>query len=93
MQKLKITGLSILSGLLMGISWPETGGIAPLFFIALLPLLWMEDFVSQDSNKLKSRHVFFNGYLALISFILASSINLPTSCNAITSLFIKCILL
>ncbi len=68
MQKFKLTGFSILSGLLMGISWPETGGIAPLFFIALLPLLWMEDVVSQNSNNLKSRYVFFNGYLAFFTF-------------------------
>ena len=37
MQKLKLAGLAILSGLLMGVSWPETGGLAPLFFVALLP--------------------------------------------------------
>ncbi|MDB4534146.1 apolipoprotein N-acyltransferase [Vicingaceae bacterium] len=68
MQKLKLTGLAILSGLLMGISWPETGGIAPLFFIALIPLLYMEHIVSQNPEKLKSRHVFFNGYLAFLIF-------------------------
>jgi apolipoprotein N-acyltransferase len=68
MQKLKLTGLAILSGLLMGISWPETGGIAPLFFIALIPLLYLEHLVSQNPEKLKSRHVFFNAYLAFLTF-------------------------
>ena len=68
MQKIKLAGLAILSGLLMGISWPETGGIAPLFFIALIPLLYLEHLVSQNPVKLKSRHVFFNGYLAFFTF-------------------------
>lgn len=68
MQKLKLASLSILSGLLMGISWPETVGIAPLFFIALIPLLYIEYFVSQNTNKLKSRHVFFNAYLTFLVF-------------------------
>tara|TARA_B100000809_G_scaffold260295_1_gene306942 strand:+ start:5783 stop:7399 length:1617 start_codon:yes stop_codon:yes gene_type:complete len=68
MQKLKLTGLAILSGLLMGISWPETGGIAPLFFIALIPLLYLEHLVSQNPDKLKSRHVFFNAYLTFLTF-------------------------
>ncbi len=68
MQKLKLTGLSILSGLLMGVSWPATGNIAPLFFIALIPLLYVEYTISQNPDKLKSRHVFFNAYLAFFTF-------------------------
>ncbi|MGB0886539.1 MAG: apolipoprotein N-acyltransferase [Vicingaceae bacterium] len=68
MQKLKLSGLAILSGLLMGIAWPGTGGIAPLFFIALIPLLYMEYLISQNPDKLKSRHLFFNAYLAFLTF-------------------------
>ena len=68
MQKLKLSGLSILSGILMGLSWPETGDIAPLFFIALLPLLYLEHIVAQNPDKLKSRYVFFNAYLAFLTF-------------------------
>ena len=68
MQKLKLSGLAILSGLLMGISWPETGGLAPFFFIALIPLLYLEHIISQNPGKLKSRHVFFNAYLAFLTF-------------------------
>jgi len=68
MQKLKLTGFSILSGVLMGISWPATGNLAPLFFIALIPLLYVEYTVSQNPEKFKSRHVFFNAYLAFFTF-------------------------
>jgi len=66
MQKIKLALLSILSGLLMGISWPETGNFAPLFFIALTPLLYVEYTIYQ--NKLKSSLLFWNAYLAFIIF-------------------------
>ncbi|MBL4594340.1 MAG: apolipoprotein N-acyltransferase [Flavobacteriales bacterium] len=68
MQKLKLAGLSILSGLLMGISWPATGDLSPVFFIALIPLLYVEYTISQNPDKYKSRHVFYNAYLAFFTF-------------------------
>ncbi|MBL4668799.1 MAG: apolipoprotein N-acyltransferase [Flavobacteriales bacterium] len=68
MQKLKLAGLSILSGLLMGISWPATGNLAPLFFIALIPLLYVEHIISQNLDKYKSRHVFFAAYTTFFTF-------------------------
>ena len=68
MQKLKLAGLSILSGLLMGVSWPETGGLSLLFFVALLPLLYVEYTISQNSDKLGSRHVFYFSYLTFLIF-------------------------
>lgn len=68
MQKLKLAGLAILSGLLMGISWPETGGLAPLFFIALLPLLYIEYTISQNNDHYGSRHVFYFSYLTFFTF-------------------------
>lgn len=68
MQKLKLVGLSILSGLMMGISWPATGNLAPLFFIALIPLLYVEYTISQNLDKYKSRHVFFSAYTAFFTF-------------------------
>ncbi len=68
MRKLNLTGLSILSGVLMGISWPETGGISPLFFIALVPLLYVEYIIANHPEKYKSRHLFFYAYLTFIIF-------------------------
>jgi len=70
MQKLKLAGLSVLSGLLMGISWPATGDLAPLFFIAFIPLLYVEYYISQNPEKFKSRHVFFNAYITFFTFNL-----------------------
>lgn len=68
MQKLKLIGLSILSGLLMGLSWPATGNLAPLFFVALLPLLYVEYTISQNPEKLKSRHLFCYAFLGFLTF-------------------------
>lgn len=66
MQKLKLASLSILSGLLMGVSWPETGNLAPLFFIALTPLLFIENLIS--TKGLKSRYLFYCSYLTFLTF-------------------------
>lgn len=52
----------------MGVSWPASGNLAPLFFIALIPLLYVEYIISQNQNKFKSRHLFFNAYLAFLVF-------------------------
>lgn len=68
MQKLKLSGLAILSGLLMGICWPATGNLGPLFFIALLPLLYVEYTVSQNPEKLRSRHLYLFALLTYITF-------------------------
>lgn len=66
MQQLKLLALAVLSGLLMGISWPETGNLGPLFFVALLPLLYVEYHLFQ--NKAKSMAVFGYAYLAFLVF-------------------------
>lgn len=68
MQNLKLIGLSVLSGLLMGLSWPETGGISPLFFIAFIPLLYVEYTISQNPQRFKSRHLFYHAYLTFFIF-------------------------
>ena len=68
MQKLKLASLSVLSGLLMGVSWPATGNLAPLFFIALIPLLYVEYTISKNLDKYKSRDVFLSAYIAFFTF-------------------------
>ncbi len=68
MLKLKLTGLSILGGLLMGISWPATGNLAPLFFVALIPLLFVEYTVCQNSDQLKSRHLYWFAFIGFLTF-------------------------
>ena len=43
--------LSIFSGLLLGFSWPYTGAVTPLIFIAFLPLLMLEEELYNDGKK------------------------------------------
>jgi apolipoprotein N-acyltransferase len=55
--------LSILTGLLLAISWPTYG--FPLFlFIAFVPLLIVEKSLRSQSLKHNNLHTFFNTYLA-----------------------------
>jgi len=54
------------SGLLLGLSWPFTGGITPLVFFALVPFLLAEEYIYQ--RKLRPRKVFWNSYLLFITF-------------------------
>lgn len=70
MQKLKLAGLSILSGLLMGVAWPETGGVFLLFFVALTPLLYIEYLISKKENTIPARYIFLFAYIAFFTFLL-----------------------
>ncbi|MBT7480805.1 MAG: apolipoprotein N-acyltransferase, partial [Flavobacteriales bacterium] len=57
--------LSVLSGLILAFSWPETG-VFPLIFIAFIPLLILEKEISESGEK-TSWKVF--GY-SFISFFI-----------------------
>lgn len=59
--------LSILSGCLLGVSWPETGGFSWLIFIALVPLLYVEHLARGEQRKLK---VIWYAYLTFFIFNL-----------------------
>src|SRR3990172_2165485 len=50
MKKYKPLFLSILSGVLLSMAWPATGGFAPLLFIGLVPLLFVEEFIYRDKK-------------------------------------------
>ncbi len=55
---------ALLSGLLLGCSWP-TNGFPLLLFIAFVPLLWIEFSISSNQNtNRKSLHIFLYAYLA-----------------------------
>ena len=58
--------LSILCGILFGSAWPIKG-ITILIFLALVPLLYIENSISQDNLKRKGARVFGYSY---ISFLL-----------------------
>ena len=56
---------SILSGLLMIVSFPYTGSVTPLVFVSWIPLLFIESNISE--KKYRSSKVFIHG---LITFVL-----------------------
>ena len=62
---MKYIFLAILSAVLLSISWPIYG--VPFFiFVAFVPLLFMEHFVSQDIVKRKGWGIFGCSYLAFM---------------------------
>lgn len=63
--------LAILSGLLMLISFPFSGSLTPLVFIAWVPLLIIENYLSQ--NKMKTAQVFLPAYLTFIVFNIGTT--------------------
>ena len=60
--------LAILSGVLMGISWPETGGFTPLVFIGLIPLFFMERMLSESKTAYLKLKIFGGAYVAFLLF-------------------------
>lgn len=65
---LKLMGLSILSGLLLGLAWPETGGFTLLIFIGFVPLLYVEHLISSQQNNKTSLLIFGYAYLTFFVF-------------------------
>ncbi len=58
--------LSILSGILMVISFPFTGSLTYLVFVAWIPLLFVENDISQ--HRYRSGKLFIQSYLTFIIF-------------------------
>lgn len=69
-QLLKYTLASVLSGVLLALSWPHVGNQEWLIFIAFLPLFWMEYGVSREEYRFTSGIVFALAYLAFLIFNL-----------------------
>ncbi len=59
---------SILSGILLVVSFPNTGSFYPLIFIAFVPLLLIENYLT--GNKNSSLFVFAHAYLAFFIYNL-----------------------
>lgn len=62
---------SALSGILLSLSWPEIGGLFPLIFVAFIPLLLVEDEVT--NNRYRSGKVYRNAYVAFFVFNLITT--------------------
>src|ERR1035437_10325300 len=73
---LKIPGklflLSLLSGVLLSIAWPQNG-FAPLLFCAFVPLLYVEDAISKSSEKKQRLKILLYSYLCYITWNLLTT--------------------
>ncbi len=72
LRKYQLGLLALLSGLLMGVSWP-THGFAPILFIAWVPLLVVRTYI------LRNPTFFSRGAIVLYSFITFLTFNLFTT--------------
>lgn len=66
-RKYRMTALSLISGILLAVSWPEKG-VPVLIFISLVPLLIMENFVLKNKEKFSKYAVLLFSWLAFITF-------------------------
>ncbi|MGB0933690.1 MAG: apolipoprotein N-acyltransferase [Lishizhenia sp.] len=71
LSKTKRYSLSILSGVLLGLSFPFTGGVTPLIFVALIPLLFLEHYIYL--KKYRPRKVFVHAYISFTIYNLIST--------------------
>jgi len=58
--------LSILSGILLVISFPYTGSMTPLVFVAFVPLLLVDSYITKQ--KYRSRKVFTHAFLTFLIY-------------------------
>ena len=64
--------LSLLFGVLLGLSWP-TSGFTPLLFVALVPLLWLIERTKNDGFWAFSSRVFLGFFVwnAIALFVVS----------------------
>jgi len=65
-------GLSVLTGLLLGLSWPLFG-FTPLIFVAFFPLLKLEHYFATNPDKFKTKTIFWYAYLAFFTWNLVAT--------------------
>lgn len=63
--------LSLLSGLLMVVSFPFTGSIFPLVFVAWVPLLLVESHIA--STQMRSGKVFIHAYFTFLVYNIGTT--------------------
>ncbi|MFK5947161.1 MAG: hypothetical protein QM500_00130, partial [Methylococcales bacterium] len=61
-MKLKLISASVFSGILLYLAW-SSFGLGPILFIALLPLLYVDNYIHDNADKLKSVNIFLYSYL------------------------------
>jgi apolipoprotein N-acyltransferase len=63
MKKIHLILLSVLSGVLLSLTWPANG-FPFIIFIALVPILYVEDFICKNKHNFSKAAVFLYSYLA-----------------------------
>lgn len=63
MKKIQLIGLSLLTALLLSAAWPAKG-FAPFIFIALVPLLFVQDSMGGSDRKNRKKGLFALAYLS-----------------------------
>jgi apolipoprotein N-acyltransferase len=63
--------LTLLSGILMTVSFPYTGSLTPLVFISWVPLLMVESCISR--KRYRSGKVFIHAYLAFLIYNIGTT--------------------
>ena len=63
--------LSILSGILMVLSFPFSGSLTPLVFVSWIPLLFVEDTIHRAGYR--PRKLFIHTYLAFLIYNLGTT--------------------
>jgi apolipoprotein N-acyltransferase len=65
MKKIHLVLLSLFSGALLSLAWPDRG-FPGLLFIGLVPLLWIEDYIARHPEKFIRFSFFFYSYPAFL---------------------------
>jgi apolipoprotein N-acyltransferase len=72
MKKYKLLLLAVLSGVLLWLSWPARG-FPLLLFIAFVPLLFIEDYITRNKLNFSKASLFLYSWLAFLIWNLLST--------------------
>lgn len=72
MKKKQLFLIASLTGILLALAWP-TFGFAPILFIALVPILWVENYIANNKEKFSKYAVFNYSFIAFFIFNLLTS--------------------
>ncbi|MBN1198055.1 MAG: hypothetical protein JXA23_01795, partial [Bacteroidales bacterium] len=72
MKKYHLILLSILSGILLALAWPEHG-FPGLLFIGFVPLLYIEDYIARNRDRFVRFSFLFYSYPAFFTWNLLTT--------------------
>ncbi|MFC2101828.1 apolipoprotein N-acyltransferase [Bacteroidota bacterium] len=72
LKKIHLLALSVLSGAILALAWPEYG-FPGLLFIGFIPLLFLEDYIARNQNQFIKFSLFFYSYPAFFIWNLLTT--------------------